>query len=112
MNVHTIAVSPPFQPQMPQQHTPESTAAEAFVSRAADVNNLIDQKSGFVMESARLRALAESSPELRERSLALIQTFEERIAGLQEQIDRELKGLLFSLQKAPAPSPFMDHLPG
>ncbi len=67
------------------------------------------------METARLRAVADNganSSELRERCLCLIEVLEENIARLQELIDREIKGLHYSMGKCPAPSPFMDDLPG
>lgn len=52
------------------------------------------------MKSARLRVVAAAHPE---RCLSLIQALEEPIERLQEQIDHELKGVLYSLQKSPAP---------
>ena len=114
MHALSIPVTSPYQPQHApdQSHAPEVLVHESFASRAAGVDRLIDAKASLVMDSARLRALATSNPESSERCFALIQTLEEKINGLQEQIDRELKGLLYGLQKAPAPSPFLDNLPG
>ena len=112
MNALNIAVSSPT--QLKQDPTLDCSASlhETFVSRAANVNRLIDEKARLVMQSARLRALVESGFEDNEHSLPLICELEDNIDRLQERIDRELKGLFYGLQKAPAPSPFMDDLPG
>lgn len=126
MNVLTAAVSSPFQPQsdydqdsdqMLEEFTFEPPTTEtpfhrAFTLRSAQVDRLIDEKIGYIMESARLHALAKVNHEQRAGSLSLIQELEAKIGRLQERIDREMKGLFYSLQKAPAPSPFLDDLPG
>ena len=121
MNVPTIATPSPFQLQTdhnieessfePPTST-ETSVHRAFVLRSAQVDRLIDEKIGYIMESARLRSLAKASTEQSESILAIVQELEGKISHLQEQIDRELKGLFYSLQKAPAPSPFLDELPG
>ena len=120
MNVPTIATPSPFQLQT--DHTLEESAFEpptsetplhqSFALRALEVDLLIDEKIGYIMESARLHALAKASTEQSVGSLSLIEELEAKIGRLQEQIDREMKGLFYSLQKAPAPSPFLDDLPG
>ena len=112
MNAPNIAVSSPTQPQ--PDHAPDrgQSLHEAYALRAAGVDRLIDEKMGYAMECARLRSLVRSSPEQGERCLALIQDLEVKINRLQKTIDLELKGLFYGLQKAPAPSPFMDDLPG
>lgn len=112
MNALYIAVSSPTQLQQDHPLDCSTSLHDPFVSRAEGVNKLIDEKARLVMQSARLRALAESSPENSEHCLPLICELEENINRLQEVIDRELKGLFYGLQKAPAPSPFMDDLPG
>ena len=120
MNVPTIAASSPFQTHFDhtlEEFTFESPTAEtplhqAFTLRSVQVDRLIDEKIGYILENARLHALAKASPEHSAESLSLVQELEGKIGRLQEQIDRELKGLFYSLQKAPAPSPFLDDLPG
>ena len=124
MNVPTIAVSSPFQKHFDQDpdHTLEEFTFEpptsetpmhrAFLVRSAQVDRLIDEKIGYIMESARLHALAKASSEQSESNRVLVQDLEVKIGRLQEQIDREMKGLFYGLQKAPAPSPFLDDLPG
>ena len=112
MNALNIAVPSPTRLKPDHNPTLETPLHEAFALRAVQVNQLIDEKIGYIMESARLHALAKVSPEQREDNLVLISNLEGKISHLQEQIDREMKGLFYSLQKAPAPSPFMDDLPG
>lgn len=91
------------------QYSPDTCA---FERRAAHLNELIDAKCNFVMESTRLQEVAATHPEMRERCSGLITTLATHIETLQVQIDREMQGLLYSLQKSPAPSEVMDSLPG
>ncbi|RYZ80088.1 MAG: hypothetical protein EOP06_25970 [Proteobacteria bacterium] len=112
MNAPIIAAQPSPQPQQDHHRKGEASLYDSFVSRVAAVDRLIDEKTGYIMENARLRSLIKSGPKDSEHRLALIQDLEDKINLLQEQIDRELKGLFYGLQKAPAPSPFLDDLPG
>ena len=112
MSAHIIPFPSPFQQQhdYDQAQFAEVSLRDAFVSRAAGVDRLIDAKASFVMENARLRALAEACPEQSERCYILIQTLEENIDRLQDLINRELKGLLYGSGEGSAPSPFLDGL--
>lgn len=112
MSAIVIPFPSPFQPQHDREQERESPSPDSFASRAALVDRLIDAKARFVMESAQLHALAESNTEQSEQYHSLIQTLEGTINRLQEQIDRELKGLLYGLRKSPASSCFLDNLPG